>query len=109
MEVLCNNGVFSPQQMELFSRYDVQVPIEQQIYHVRDVIKPSGKAGVGILLVELVNPKIPLAHPILGGTHMMEVNWKIERFSTLSGEPLSRDDIERIKQETTVKQIEPCK
>jgi len=109
MEVLCNNGVFSPQQMELFNRYGIQVPVENNIYNIRDVIKPSGKAGTGLLLEELVNPLIPLMHPILGKKVPMEPNWKIERFSTLSEEPLSREDIESIKQETTVKQIEPCK
>ena len=95
--------------MELFSRYGVQVPVENSIYNVRDVIKPSGKAGVGILLEEIVNPAIPLNHPIMGTVTHHEPNWAITRFSTLSGEPLSREDIESIKQETTVKQIEPCK
>jgi hypothetical protein len=109
MEIICVNGVFSPQQMELFSRYGVVVPVEDSIYTIRDVIKPSGKEGVGILLEEIVNPKIPLAHPIMDTVTHHEPNWAIHRFSTLSGEPLSREDIERIKQETTVKQIEPCK
>ena len=109
MEIICVNGVFSPQQMELFSRYGIITPSENSIYNVRDVIKPSGKAGTGLLLEELVNPLIPLMHPILGRKVPMEPNWKIERFSTLSGEPLSREDVESIKQGTTVKQIEPCK
>jgi len=96
-EVICTDGKFSPQQMELFSRYGVQVPVVDQLYTIRDVIKPSGKAGVGVLLEEIVNPKIPLAHPILGGTVMMEVNWLITRFSTLSGDTLTREMIEQKK------------
>jgi hypothetical protein len=96
-EVICTDGKFSPQQMELFSRYDVEIPMENSFYTIREVIKPSGKVGVGVLLEEIVNPKIPLAHPILGGTVMMEVNWSITRFSTLSRDTLTREMIEQKK------------
>lgn len=106
MEIVCVNSTYSAEQIMLFKKYSIQIPELNGVYTIRELIKPSGKEGIGVLLEEIVNPKIPLKHPILGRYVLMEINWNINRFSTLSGEPLSREDIESIKQETTVKQID---
>ena len=60
----------------------------------QDVLRPApGK--VGLLLEELVNPKVPIDHPILGKI-MYEPNWDIERFRTLSQQPITKEMLEVI-------------
>ena len=44
--------------------------------------------GKGLRLQEIVNPTIPIQHPILGLVQL-EPNWAIRRFTTLLGESIT--------------------
>ena len=92
MEVLCCNDVFSPGQMEFYTRFGITLPKSGVIYSIRDVIYTSNNSGTGLLLNEIQNRLVPIKHPILG-SHEVEVNFSIKRFTTLQGLPLKKEDL----------------
>lgn len=104
MDVLCVNGKFSVDFIEFYKKYGVIVPIQDSIYTIRDVIINFDK-GVGLLLEELVNPKVPIFHPLLQEWIEMEPNWDINRFATLSSNPLNIAEIKNLFKDVGVKQF----
>lgn len=73
--------------LEFYEKWGVITPSVDVMYTVRDVIiNSSGETG--ILLEEIVNPKVPIIHPLLG-TANMEPNWNLQRFRMLNGELVS--------------------
>lgn len=92
-DVICVDGKFSKDALDVYAKYGIVTPVENSIYTVRDVIINSiGKTG--ILLEEIVNPKLPEVHSI-GMVGSMEPNWNIDRFRTLSGELLNISQIKK--------------
>lgn len=85
-EVICIDGKFSPEIIAFYQLHGVTWPIENNIYTFRDIITHTN-GDIGILLQELVNPEVPIKHPILGVIYR-EPTWAIRRFTTLSGKPL---------------------
>lgn len=102
MEVLCHNGKFSEEVLEFFRLNAVSWPLEDKIYNIREVRREYGKVGssdnLGVLLEEIINPKVDTYHPVLG-TVKIEPSFSIRRFSTLQGDLVTREMIsELIKQ-----------
>lgn len=88
MEVICVNDKFSEDFLKFYSKFGIVTPKEGNLYQIRSVIQNS-QNGRGLLLIEIVNNKIPISHPILGTNIMMEPNFSIKRFTNLLGETLS--------------------
>ena len=97
MDIICVDGQFPQDQLDFYSKYGVVVPEQEKLYTVRDVIINSSGEN-GFLLEEIVNPSIPIKHPVLGIAEM-EPNWKINRFRTLSGDILNAMEISRTLKE----------
>lgn len=99
MEVLCHNGKFSPQVLEFYKLNGISYPIEGRIYGVREVRREYGKVdnedNIGILLDEIVNPKVDAYHPVLG-TIKIEPSFSIRRFSNLHSDMLTKESLKDI-------------
>lgn len=93
MDIFCKDGKFTKSQLGFYEQYGVVVPQEGMIYTVRDVIINSNGEN-GLLLEELINPKVPIKHPIMGVAHL-EPNWRVSRFSSLSGGQVNEIEIAR--------------
>ena len=94
MEIICINASFSTGNLEFFSLFGVKTPEKDKIYNIRQVIKlVNGKTGV--LLEEIVNPEVPIKHPILGYA-MTEPNFDLDRFRKLSGDIISKEEIREL-------------
>ena len=84
IEIICIDASFSSEALKFYDEFGVVTPEQDKLYTIRDVIiNSNGKTGV--LLEEIVNPKVPFKHPILGDA-WNEPNWDINRFRTLQGE-----------------------
>jgi hypothetical protein len=103
-EVVYVDDKYSAGQMEWFRKNGVKLPVLNSLYTIRELVKPSAKEGMGVLLEEIRNVPVPVMHPILHQMVKVEPSFSISRFTTLSGEPLSREMVEEIKQGITVKQ-----
>ncbi len=90
MELLCVNGKFTAEQLAFYEKHGVVTPKEEKIYNPRAVIKHSN-GDIGILLEEIINPKVPIKHPILGVAEI-EPTWAITRFRNLKGNTLSSEE-----------------
>lgn len=99
MEVLCHNGKFSPQVLEFYKLNGISYPTEGKIYGIREVRREYGKVdnedNVGILLDEILNPKVDTYHPVLG-TIKIEPSFSIKRFSTLHGDAITKETLSEI-------------
>lgn len=96
MELLCVDDKFSADILEFYRIHGVVTPKERKIYTLRDYIKHTN-GSIGILLQEIINPKVPIKHPILG-TINMEPTWALRRFCTLDGTTLEESML-KIKEE----------
>lgn len=94
MEVICVDGNFSLEAKQVYNKYNVVWPEQDKIYSIREVVKTT-TGETGLLLEEIVNPKIPILHPILGSVEY-EPNWHINRFRTLQGDEISREQLSQI-------------
>lgn len=97
MEVICISDVFPQDQLEHYRKHGVVVPTEGKIYTIREVILNT-IGGKGVRLEEILNPDIPLMHPILGMINV-EPNWAIRRFTNLLGEPLTEDMLREVSKD----------
>ncbi len=95
MEVICINSNFSPEWEVYFSKHNITKPVMDKIYNVRDVV-PNTVGEKGLLLVEIVNKPTPRISPFTGMSGMAEQNWAMSRFTTLLGEPISKEKISEI-------------
>jgi hypothetical protein len=94
MDVICVDGKFPEDAKQFWTKYGVVWPEQGKMYTIRDVIKNTN-GDTGLLLEELVNPKVPIKHPILGWVQY-EPNWNINRFSTLKGDAIDREALKDI-------------
>jgi len=94
VEIICVDDTFRIDQKEYWKKHNVKHPIKDEIYTIRDVIKhTNGKTG--IMLNEIINPKILINHPILGYSKR-ETTWNIDRFRKLNGDIISKEELENI-------------
>lgn len=91
-QILCIDGMFTPDQLAFWAKYGVKHPIEDKIYSVREVIYRNSNGDSGFLLNEINNPTVPIEHPILGVTQI-EPYWHIRRFAHLDQTPLSIEEV----------------
>lgn len=104
-EIICVNGVFSPEQLEFWLKYKVIHPLQDGLYTIRELIYRNSEGNSGFLLNEINNPKIPIKHPILGVT-MIEPYWDIKRFRRLDGTSFSKEDVKEMdKQKVLFKDL----
>lgn len=83
-DIICIDGNFKSDFLDFYEKHGVITPKQDKIYTIRAVIiNSNGKTG--LLLEELVNPKVPFKSPALGDV-WNEPNWDINRFRTLNGE-----------------------
>lgn len=98
MEVICVDGSFPADYLEFYKEHGIITPKEGSLYGIREVVKNMGKmdstANVGFLLEELVNPKIPQMHSVLGvGGVTIEPNWAVRRFRNLDMSEISMEQV----------------
>jgi len=94
MDIICVNATFPHEWVLLYKKYNVVTPELNKIYSIREVIHhTTGKTG--IKLNEIINPKVPEPHPVLGSI-MMEPSWNLTRFRTLAGDTIKKEEIELI-------------
>lgn len=97
MDIICVDGNFSEEARKVYRQYGVVWPEQDKMYSIREVVKTT-TGETGFLLEELINPKIPILHPILGSVEY-EPNWNIRRFSNLHGDAITKESLsELIKQ-----------
>jgi hypothetical protein len=94
MEVICINGTFSADFLLYYSKYGVKTPKEGKLYAIRDIIKHTN-GQTGIRLEQIVNPKIPDNHAILGKIET-EPTFNIKRFAKLNGDEITKEEITEI-------------
>lgn len=90
-EVICVDAKFTSDQLAFWAQYGVVHPEQDKMYNIREFIKNS-EGNAGFLLDEIHNPKVPIAHPILGTT-MIEPYWNYKRFAHLDGTTLSIEEV----------------
>jgi hypothetical protein len=94
MEVICIDGTFTADQLTFWAQFGVKTPQTDQIVNIREVVKHT-TGEIGFRLEEIINPQVPIKHPILG-IIMMEPSWAQRRFTTLNGKPLNKEEIESL-------------
>jgi hypothetical protein len=96
-QLICIDANFPAEWLEIYKKSDVQIPVVDTIYTVREIIThTTGK--IGVLLNEIVNPPIEINHPVLGKSYR-EVTWNLERFRTLMGHPPKKEEIQEFIKE----------
>lgn len=90
MDVIYINDHYTPLALAWFVKNKITRPTLGKVYTIREVIKPAGKEGHGILLNELINHKVEVMHPILHQNIMVETSWNINRFTDLQGNVLTK-------------------
>lgn len=96
MEVICVNDSFTLEQLEFYKKHGVKTPKYNKIYNIRDVIHNiTGEKG--FLLEEIINPSVPLNHPLFEGGGKMEPNWSVRRFRKLDGSELTNEELREIQ------------
>lgn len=99
MEVICINATFSPEWEVYFNKWGIIKPIVDKIYTIRSIV-PNTVGEKGLLLVEIVNDLTPRISPLTGMGGKAEQNWAVSRFTTLLGQPLTKEVISELIKQT---------
>lgn len=94
MEVICVNDQFAAPVLAFYAQHGVQTPKRDTVYTIRQV-KRHTTGETGVLLAEIQNPEVPVAHPVLGET-WFEPTFNVNRFATLLGEPVRQEELEEV-------------
>jgi hypothetical protein len=89
MEAICINGSFPGEYLAFYAQNGVKTPNQDSIYNFRSVSRNS-QGRYEVLLEEIINPEVPIKHPILGVSHK-EPAWKISRFRLIDGTEITTD------------------
>jgi hypothetical protein len=95
MEAICINGSFPGEYLAFYAQNGVKTPNQDSIYNFRSVSRNS-QGRYEVLLEEIINPEVPIKHPILGVSHK-EPAWDLNRFRTLSGDTITEEMVKEIK------------
>lgn len=95
MEAICINGSFPADYLQFYAQHGVKTPNKDSIYNFRSVSKNS-QGKYEVLLEEIINPEIPIKHPILG-ISKKEPAWDLNRFRTLSGDEITQEMVKEFK------------
>ena len=97
MDLICRNDTYSPDTLEFWAKNGVNYPIKDKLYSLRNSQRhTNGK--IGIRVNEIINPAIPVKHPILTQI-TVEPTFNISRFATLTGETLTKEMVEQVENE----------
>lgn len=99
MEVIYINDTYTTPVLAFYKKYGIVRPTLNKIHTIREIIKPSGVAGHGVLLQEIVNSKVNMLHPILQQMVPIEPNFNINRFTDLQGNVLTKKMMEEWQKE----------
>lgn len=94
MEVICINGTFSQDFLLYYKEHGVEVPRENLIYSIREVVNHTN-GQTGVRLDQIKNPEIPDFHTILGNI-LIEPTFNIKRFAKLNGGEITKEEIKEI-------------
>lgn len=92
-DIICVDDYFSSEAREFYEKYGVVTPYLDAIYSVREVV--ITRIGHGLLLNELINPRILLGEGESGFT--CEPNWRVSRFKNLDGTEISKEQLNNFK------------
>ena len=95
MEAICIDGSFPADYLQFYSQHGVKTPNQDSIYNFRSVSRNS-QGKYEVLLEEIINPQVPIKHPILGVSYK-EPAWDLNRFRTLAGDIITEEMIKEIK------------
>lgn len=98
MEILCIDDNFTQQQLDYIAKHGLETPVQSVVYTVRAVVTTS-TGERGLLLNEIVNPQTPRISPD-GMQWTAEQSWKLSKFTTLLGKPLTEKHLKQLKNET---------
>lgn len=94
MDVICIDSTFSSEVLQFYEKHGVVTPMKDSLYTIRDVIiNSNGKTG--LLLEEIVNPKIPINHDLMQSVVMFEPNWDINRFRNLDNSAINVSEVKQ--------------
>lgn len=93
MDLICIDDKFNDEYLKFYSRFKIETPVKDSIYRIREITKHSN-GEYGILLVEIVNSKVPVKN--VGIVMFLEPSWATRRFTTLDGRELT---LEMLKEE----------
>ena len=82
-DVICIDGTYPSEYLAFYAKHGVVTPELDRIDQIREIVKHTD-GSVGVRLVGLINPKVPIEHPIIGVT-MIEPSFSIHRFRNLLG------------------------
>jgi hypothetical protein len=91
MEVICINDQFPAAVLAIYKEYGVKTPVKDQLYTIR-LVKRHTNGQTGVLLNEIKNPELPVAHPVLGEV-FFEPTFNVNRFATLLGQPVREEEL----------------
>lgn len=94
-QILCIDDKFPSEFVELYKKYGVVTPKEGKLYSIRKIIKTL--KGTGILLNELINPEVPIIHPIGKTTGVAEPSWNLKRFVNLDQSEITEEQALELK------------
>ncbi|MBC8156107.1 MAG: hypothetical protein H7Z72_24730 [Bacteroidetes bacterium] len=94
MEIICVNDSFPAPVLAFYAEFGVKTPKQDELYSVRSS-KRHTNGETGVLLNEIQNPDVPVAHPVLGQV-WFEPTFNINRFRTLLGEPVRQEEVESV-------------
>lgn len=89
-QIICIDDKFPQEFIELYEKFNVVTPKEGKLYTIRKVIKTLN--GVGVLLNELLNPDVPIIHPMGRTKGTAEPSWNIHRFCNLDQTAISEEE-----------------
>ena len=96
-ELICVDGKFNAEVLSFYSQHGVVTPEEGKLYNPRSINKNSNGEWE-ILLEELVNPEVPIKHPILGVAYK-EAAWRLSRFAKIDGSQLYLEEVVQMKKD----------
>ncbi len=94
MEVICINDQFPAAALAVYAEFGVRIPKRDQLYTIR-LVKKHTNGQTGVLLNEIVNPDLPVKHPVLGEV-WFEPTFNINRFATLLGQPVREEELTEV-------------
>lgn len=89
-DVVCVNDLFTLDARKVYEQYGIVTPREGVYYTIRDIV--ISRLGTGLLLEELVNPKLPIGEGESG--FMVEPNFGIFRFRNLDNSEITESQIQ---------------
>lgn len=77
--MICIDGNFPKDYVSFYNLHGVETPVEHEEYTIRETVNHSN-GKIGYRLNEILNPEVPIKHPILG-VIMYEPSFDSERFA----------------------------